>query len=118
HHRTELYPAQPPPREDPQVRPHAPGRLPGAGRPVQERADRVRPLQHALPPQRGAQAGRGEAPRGVAGAGEVVDLGVITPAIKNRTKPAGESSSPRGGPRGLEDSPAGLLTSPTAPRPN
>ena len=26
--------AKPPPREDPQVRPHAPGRLPGARRPL------------------------------------------------------------------------------------
>ena len=51
---TELHPRQPPAREDPQVRPHAPGRLHGAGRPLQERADHLRPLQHALSPAGGA----------------------------------------------------------------
>ena len=35
HHRAELHPSQPPPREDPQVRTHAPGRLHRTGRPFQ-----------------------------------------------------------------------------------
>ena len=60
-HRDELHPPQPPPREDPQVRPHAPGRLPRAGRPVQERADHLPPTSaRATTPTRcGARSRRG-----------------------------------------------------------
>src|SRR5262249_36759681 len=47
--------------EDPQVRPHAPGRLRRAGRPLPQRADHLRPLEYALPPAGGAPVGRGEA---------------------------------------------------------
>ena len=43
--------AQPSPREDPQVRPHAPGRLPRAGRPFQERADHLRHFSTRYHPQ-------------------------------------------------------------------
>ncbi len=51
HHRDELHPPQPSPGEDPQVRPHAPRRLPGARRPVQERADHLRHFSTRYHPQ-------------------------------------------------------------------
>ena len=45
----DLRVAQPPQGEDPQARPHAPGRFRGAAGPVPQRADHRRPFQHALP---------------------------------------------------------------------
>ena len=50
-HGDDLRRPEPPQGEDPQVRPHAPGRLRGAARAVPERADHRRPLQHPLPPK-------------------------------------------------------------------
>ena len=50
-HGDEFRAAQPSPREDPQVRPHAPGRLHRASRPVQERADHLRHFSTRYHPQ-------------------------------------------------------------------